>query len=152
MNVMLVLAWILLRNFWNSHPTTYVHIIPRLWRWQRRSLDLLSYLNLHFHPILDTLYITGACRFRLYIFFHCDFAIPLFSPLFDPTAPFLVVLIYMAHLIAPLVAPPASPPAPRCSHISIREWPLGGDGLILALYFTLRLWWWIRPGRSGHSE
>ena len=71
-------------------------------------------VQFHYDPMIDSLYITVTCHFRLYFFFCRDFAVPLFSPLFDPTAPFLAIPLYMAHLVAPPAAPPvsllASPP------------------------------------------
>ena len=67
--------------------------------------------HLHYDPILDSLYITATCCFRLYIFFFHDFIVPLFSPSFDPTAPFLAMPIYMAHPAAPPAAALASLPA-----------------------------------------
>ena len=60
----------------------------------------------------------------LFFFFRCDFAVPLTHPLFDPTAPYIAIPLYMAHpfppppaatvplapaLAEPAAAPPASP-------------------------------------------
>ena len=39
-----------------------------------------SDLQFHFDPMFDSLYITGACCFRLYFFGRRDFAVPLFHP------------------------------------------------------------------------
>ena len=57
----------------------------------------------HYDLALDSLYLMATARFRLYVFFHRAFVVPLFSPLFDPTTPYLAIPVYMAH-------PPASPP------------------------------------------
>ena len=73
----------------------------------------LPELQLHFDLMLDSIYITATYRVRLYIFFLRDFAVPLFSPLFDPVAPFLAVPLHMAHPAIPSippVPPPTSPP------------------------------------------
>ena len=71
----------------------------------------LPELQFHYDPVIDSLYVTTTYHFHLYFFFCCDFAVPLFSPLFDPAAPFLVIPLYMAHPAAtPPVSPPASPP------------------------------------------
>ena len=55
-----------------------------------------------------------------------DFAVPLTHPLFDPTAPYITIPLYMAHPFPPPVAattaapvvPPTSPPqqVPSISH------------------------------------
>ena len=66
-------------------------------------------LQFHLDSMIDSVCITGTCCFILYFFFHRDFAIPLFHPLFDPTTPFITIPVYMAHPAAP-VPPPASPP------------------------------------------
>ena len=76
--------------------------------------------NLHFHldPVIDSVYIAGSCRFHFYFFFHRDFVVPLTHPLFDPTAPYIAIPLYMAHPFPPplaaaaaaLVVTPASPP------------------------------------------
>ena len=70
----------------------------------------LSELQFHYDLVIDSLYITATYRFRLYFFFHRDFTVSLFSPLFDLATPFLAILLYMAHPAAPPVSPPASPP------------------------------------------
>ena len=59
----------------------------------------LEFLDLHFHldPVLDSVYIAGSCRFRFYFFFSRDFTVPLSHPLFDPTAPYVAIPIYVAH-------------------------------------------------------
>ena len=68
-------------------------------------------LQWHYDHVINSLYVTTTCRFHLYIFFHLDFVVPLFSPLFYPTTLFLVISLYMAYSI-PLhqVPPPAAPP------------------------------------------
>ena len=63
-------------------------------------------LQFHYDSMIDSLYITATCRFRLYFFFRCDVAVPLFSPLFDLITPFLATPMYMAHPAAPPVSPP----------------------------------------------
>ena len=63
-------------------------------------------LQWHYDHVMDSLYMTGTCRFRLYFFFRRDFAVPLFHHLFDPTTTFLAIPLYMAHP----VPPPASLP------------------------------------------
>ena len=61
--------------------------------------------------MIDSVYITGTCRFRLYFFFLRDFAVPLFHPLFDPATPFIAIPLHMAQPApSPTVIPPASPP------------------------------------------
>ena len=66
----------------------------------------LPELQLHLDPMLDSIYITAACRVSLYIFFRRDSTVLLFSPLFDLAAVFLAIPLYMAHP----TAAPASPP------------------------------------------
>ena len=68
-------------------------------------------LQLHNDPMFDSLYIIGACHFRLYFFSCRDFVVPPFHLLFDSAAPYIAISLQMAHL-APPVAPsaPASPP------------------------------------------
>ena len=66
----------------------------------------LPELQFHYDPVIDSLYITATCHFRVYFFFRCDFAVPLFSPLFDPAAPFLAIPLYMAHPVGPPTSPP----------------------------------------------
>ena len=70
----------------------------------------LPELQFHYDPVIDSLYITATCHFHLYFFFRRGFAVPLFSPLFDPITPFLAIPLYMAHPAAPPVSPPTSPP------------------------------------------
>ena len=67
-------------------------------------------LQIHLNPMIDSMYITRNCHFRLYFFFRRDFVVPLSHPLFDPAAPFLAILLYMAHPTPPLAALAASPP------------------------------------------
>ena len=69
----------------------------------------LPELQLHLDPVLDSIYITATCCVRLYIFFHRDFAVPLFNPLFDLVTPFLAILLHMDHTAAPPTTP-TSPP------------------------------------------
>ena len=66
-------------------------------------------LQLHYDPMFDSLYITVTCRFRLYFFFHRDFAVPLFHSLFDPTTPYIAIALQVAHPGSPPVAPVATP-------------------------------------------
>ena len=72
-------------------------------------VELLE-LQFHYDLVIDSLYITTTYHIRLYFFFRHDFAVPLFSPLFNPTAPFLAIPLYMAHPAALPVAPSVSPP------------------------------------------
>ena len=72
--------------------------------------------------MFNSLFIVGSCRFRLYLFSHRDFAIPLFHPAFDHVVPYFAIPLHVAHpapplpltapatLIAPTAPPPASPP------------------------------------------
>ena len=46
---------------------------------------------------MDSLYLTATSYICLYIFFQRVFAIPIFSPLFDPMALFEGISLYMAH-------------------------------------------------------
>ena len=67
----------------------------------------------HYDQFMDSLYLTATSRARPYIFFQHAFVVPIFSPLFDPVAPFLGVPLYIAHpdLVSPHPAqPPAAPP------------------------------------------
>ena len=68
-------------------------------------------LQFHIGPMIDSVYITGTCSFRLYFFFCRDFAVPLSYPLFDPAAPFIAISLHMAHPAPPPVAPAVTPPA-----------------------------------------
>ena len=66
-------------------------------------------LHIHLDPFLDLVYILGSFHFRLYFFFCCDFAIPL----------------YMAHPFPPLptAAAPAAPVAPAPAVASLASPP-----------------------------
>ena len=79
----------------------------------------LPEMQLHYDPMFDSLYIVGSCRFRLYLFSHRDFGIPLFHPAFDPSVPYFVMPLHVAHPapppplaapVAPVATPLASPP------------------------------------------
>ena len=79
-------------------------------------------LHLHLDPVLDSVYIAGSCRFRFHFFFGRYFAVPLTHPLFDPSASYIAIPLYMAHpfpppaAVAVAAAPAASPPqAPSIS-------------------------------------
>ena len=76
------------------------------------AILFIEFLDLQFHidPMIDSVYITGTCYFRLYFFFHRDFVIPFSHPLFDPAAPFIAIPLYMAHPVPPLAAPVVTPP------------------------------------------
>ena len=65
------------------------------------------YMQLQYDPMFDSLYIVGSCRFRLYLFSHRDFAIPLCHPAFDPSVPYFSIHLHVVHL-----APPPPPTAP----------------------------------------
>ena len=71
----------------------------------------LPKLQFHFNLVIDSLYIIATCCFHLYFFFHRDFVVALFSPLFDPTAPFLAIPLYMAHPAAPPISLPQLVPS-----------------------------------------
>ena len=73
----------------------------------------IEFPNLHFHlhPFMDSGYIAGSCRFHFYFFFNRDFVVPLTHPLFNPTAPYIAIPIYMAHPFPPPVAAVAAAPA-----------------------------------------
>ena len=66
----------------------------------------VEFPKLHFHldPIIDSVYIAGNCRFHFYFFFSRDFTVPLSHPLFDPTAPYVAIPIYLAHPFPPPAA------------------------------------------------
>ena len=68
-------------------------------------------LQWHYDHVIDSLYMIGTCHFRLDFFFHRDFVVPFFHPLFDPTTPFLAIPLYMTHPVPP-AAPPTAPPEP----------------------------------------
>ena len=60
----------------------------------------------HYDMALDSLYLMATARFCLYVFFHCAFATPVHSPLFDLVFPYLAIPIHLTHPPAP--APPPS--------------------------------------------
>ena len=64
----------------------------------------------HYDPALDSLYLIATSHVCLYIFFQRTFAVLIFSPLFNPAAPFKGIPLYMAHLVAvpPHTAQPAA--------------------------------------------
>ena len=72
----------------------------------------LKFPDLHFHleHVLDFVYIAGSCRFRFYFFFHRDFAVPLTHPMFDPSAPYITIPLYLEHPFPPptVVAAPTA--------------------------------------------
>ena len=70
----------------------------------------LPEMQLHYDPMFDSLYIVGSCRFRLYLFSHRDFGIPLFHPVFDPSVPYFAMPLNVAHPAPP--PPPAAPTTP----------------------------------------
>ena len=76
------------------------------------AILFIEFLDLQFHidSVIDSVYITGTCHFRLFFFFCRDFAVPLYHPLFDPAAPFIAIPLYMAHPVSPPEAPAATPP------------------------------------------
>ena len=85
-----------------------------------------SKLHIHLDPFIDSMYISGSCRFRLYFFFHCDFAIPLMHPLFDPAAQYITIPLYLAHPFPPppaaaVTAAPPAPPPQQVPSISLSE-------------------------------
>ena len=51
----------------------------------------------HYDQLMGSLYLTATSRVCLYIFFQRAFVVPIFSPLFDPSARFLGVPLYMTH-------------------------------------------------------
>ena len=68
-------------------------------------------MQLHYDPIFDSLYIVGSCRFRLYLFSHSDFTIPLFHPAFDLFIPYFAIPLHVAHPAHPAPPPPPATPA-----------------------------------------
>ena len=102
-------------NFINSHPTVYLRHSQTMDQ-VVTSVLFIEFPDLQFYiePVIDSVYITGTCHFRLYFFFLRSFAIPLFHLLFVPAAPFVAIPLHMAQLAPPLAppagAPPASPP------------------------------------------
>ena len=85
------------------------------------SILFIEFPDLHFHLdlVIDSVYIAGSYRFHFYFFFCKDFAVPLSHPLFDPSAPYIAIPLYMAHpfppppppaAVAATIVPPASPP------------------------------------------
>ena len=87
----------------------------------------------HYDPALNSLYLTASSHVHLYIFFKHAFAIPIFSPLFDPTTTLREILLYIAHPVAmqphmaqPTTAPPQlaplSPPESDPSKISVSSY------------------------------
>ena len=71
------------------------------------------YLQVHYDPVFGSLFNTGTCRFHFYFFSLRDFAVPLFHPQFDPTAPYIAIALYMAYPAPPappVTVPPTSPP------------------------------------------
>ena len=72
-------------------------------------------MQLHYDPMFDLLYIVGSCHFRLYLFSHRDFAIPLFHPAFDPSIPYFAILLHVTH--------PAPPPPPATSAVAVATPP-----------------------------
>ena len=104
-------------NFMDSH-STFMPRHSQTIEQAATSALFLKFPDLHFHvdPALDSVYIATTCRFRFYFFFCRDFAVPLTHPLFDPSAPFIVMPLYMAYPFPPLAAAaapatlPASPP------------------------------------------
>ena len=92
------------------------------------SVLFIEFPDLHFHLdlVLDFVYIASSCRFYFYFFLRRDFDVPLIHPLFDPSAPYVAIPLYMAHpfpppavaaaplaavAAAPTASPPAAPPA-----------------------------------------
>ena len=80
------------------------------------TILFIEFLNfqLHYDPMFGSLYMIGTGRFRFYFFFHRDFAVPLFHPLFNLTTPYIAIALHVAHPASPLAAhvatPPTSPP------------------------------------------
>ena len=69
-------------------------------------------LQWHYNHVIGSLYLIATFQLHLYIFFHRDFVVPLFSPPFNLISPFLAIPLYMAYLI-PV---PAAPPQPAHQH------------------------------------
>ena len=67
----------------------------------------VEFPDLHFllDPVIDSICIASSCRFHFYFFFRRDFVVPLTHPLFDSTAPYIAIPLYMAH---PFPPPPAA--------------------------------------------
>ena len=68
-------------------------------------------LQFYIDQVINFVYIIRACRFHLYFFFHKGFVVILFHPLFDPTAPFVAIPLYiMQPTPPPATALPVSSP------------------------------------------
>ena len=103
-------------NFFKFSPYCVLPRHSQIMEHAATGVLFLEFPNPHFHldPVLDTVYIAGSCCFRFYFFFHRDFVVPLTHPLFDPSAPYIAIPIYMAHPFLTLAAA-AAPAAPLAS-------------------------------------
>ena len=100
------------KNFINSHPTVYPHHSQTMDQ-AATSILFIEFPDLQFHIdlVIEFIYITSTCRFRLYFCFHRDFLVPLFHPLFESVAPFIAIPLHMVQPAPPLAPPVATPPA-----------------------------------------
>ena len=100
----------------NSHPTVYCGIILRSWSTRRRTFFSLSFPIYTFTLTLSwTLYILLVVVDSAFISSATEILLSHTHPLFDPSAPYIAIPLYMAHPFPPPVAatpitPPASPP------------------------------------------
>ena len=76
------------------------------------SILFIEFPELLFHldPVIDSVYITGTCHFRLYFFYRRDIVVPFSHPLFDLATPFIAIPIHMAHPATPPTTPPVPSP------------------------------------------
>ena len=94
-------------NFLNSHPIIH----PCHSQTMDVAMTIIVFaempeLQWYYDHVIDSLSMIVTCWLRLYIFFCRNFAVPLFSPLFDPASPLLAIPLYMAHHVPPPVASP----------------------------------------------
>ena len=88
-DVRLVERWVPTENFHKFSPYCYFPRHSQIMVNTAIGVLFIEFPELHIHldPFIDSVYISGSCRFRLYFFFCRDFAVPLMHPLFDLVAP-----------------------------------------------------------------
>ena len=79
----------------------------------------------HYDHAPDSLYLTATFCIHLYVLFQHAFAIPIFSPLFDPAAPFQEVPLCMTHPATIPPSPSESDPSEMSASSSSSD-PSGG--------------------------